>query len=280
MQNPKQIIPDTIIMDFFESQVATDKEYQSHKIYSLLNSLIDFYNAVYVFGPDFITNGIVKGVLNIDKVVCASLSGTLDSMRVVLKEGRINDAYALMRKYNDGIIVVLYINIYIKQNCSIEKFIVDDMQQWVDNKRKLPSSEKMMKVIRNYKPLEDLEQLFDFDDLYLKIRRLANGNTHYNKLYYLWLNNNMIYNSNRIKELDVLYYYTLQLFIFHFAYMYSLNPHYMMSSDYVDALDLGFQPEEGSQYWVAGYVSNVFEKYILTRPEIAEYMRTHSGMNL
>ena len=90
----------------------------------------------------------------------------------------------------------------------------------------------------------------------------------------------MIYNSNRIKELDVLYYYTLQLFIFHFAYMYSLNPHYMMSSDYVDALDLGFQPEEGSQYWVAGYVSNVFEKYILTRPEIAEYMRTHSGMNL
>ena len=54
----------------------------------------------------------------------------------------------------------------------------------------------------------------------------------------------------------------------------------MMSSDYVDALDLGFQPEEGSQYWVAGYVSNVFEKYILTRPEIAEYMRKHSGMNL
>lgn len=280
MQNPKQIIPDTIIMDLFESQVATDKEYQSHKIYSLLNSLIDFYNAVYVFGPDFITNGIVKGVLNIDKVVCASLSGTLDSMRVVLKEGRINDAYALMRKYYDGIIVVLYINIYIKQNFSIEKFIVDDMQQWVDNKRKLPSSEKMMKVIRNYKPLEDLELLFDFDDLYLKIRRLANGNTHYNKLYYLWLNNNMIYNSNRIKELDVLYYYTLQLFVFHFAYMYSLNPHYMMSSDYVDALDLGFQPEEGSQYWVAGYVSDVFEKYILTRPEIAEYMRKHSGMNL
>lgn len=280
MQNPKQIIPDTIIMDLFESQVATDKVYQSHKIYSLLNSLIDFYNAVYVFGPDFITNGIVKGVLNIDKVVCASLSGTLDSMRVILKEGRINDAYALMRKYNDGIIVVLYINIYIKQNCSIEKYIVDDMQQWVDNKRKLPSSEKMMKVIRNYKPLEDLEQLFDFDNLYLKIRRLANGNTHYNKLYYLWLNNAMIYNSSRIKELDVLYYYTLQLFIFHFAYMYSLNPHYMMSSDYVDALDLGFQPEEGSQYWVAGYVSDVFEKYITTRPEVAEYMRKHSGMNL
>ena len=54
----------------------------------------------------------------------------------------------------------------------------------------------------------------------------------------------------------------------------------MMSSDYVDALDLGFQPEEGSQYWVAGYVSDVFEKYIVTRPEIAEYMRKHSGMNL
>jgi hypothetical protein len=62
--------------------------------------------------------------------------------------------------------------------------------------------------------------------------------------------------------------------------MYSLNPHYMMSNDYVDALDLGCQPEEGSQYWVAGYVSDVFEKYITTCPKVAEYMRKHTGMNL
>lgn len=67
----------------------------------------------------------------------------------------------------------------------------------------------------------------------------------------------------------------------HFSYMYSINPHYMMSSDYVDALDLNQQPEEGSQYWVAPYVKEVFEKYIvIKRPDIAEYMKNNSEMKL
>lgn len=91
----------------------------------------------------------------------------------------------------------------------------------------------------------------------------------------------MIYNPNRIKELDNLYACILHLFIFHFAYMYSLNPQYMMASDYVDALDLGLEPEDGSQYWVESYVTNVFEKFIVAkRPDIADYMRSHTEMNL
>ena len=144
-----------------------------------------------------------------------------------------------------------------------------------------PVRKKMLNAIRKHEPLKDLEKLFDFDGLYHRIRRLTNGNTHYNKLYYLWLNNNMIYNPNRVKELNNLYSCILHLFILHFAYMYSLNPHYMMSSDYVDALDCNMEPEEDSQYWVATYVTEVFEKYIVTkRPDIADYMRNHSEMKL
>jgi hypothetical protein len=270
-----------IIMELFDNKVLKDKEYQSHKVFPLLDSLIEFYNAVYMMGPNFITNGIMSGLLNIDNVVCGSLAGTLDSIRIVLKEGRINDAYALLRKYHDGIIAVIYVNVYIAENYSLNNIVVEKIQDWVNNKQKLPSTEKMMKVIRKHKPLEDLEKLFDFDGLYHRIRRLTNGNTHYNKLYFMWLNNNMIYNSNRIKELNNIYSCTLHLFIFHFSYMYSLNPHYMMSSDYIDALDLDQQPEELSQYWVAPYVKEVFEKYIVRKqPTIAEYLRTHLEMEL
>ncbi|MBO4587483.1 MAG: hypothetical protein J5711_01090 [Bacteroidales bacterium] len=268
-------------MELFESQVAHNKEYQSHKIFPLLDSLVEFYSVVYMLGPDFLTHGVLSGLLNIDKVVCSSLSGTLDSVRVVLKEGRLNDAYALLRKYYDGIIIAIYVNVYIAENYSLDNFIVEKIQNWVKNKQKLPSSEKMLKAIRNHKPLEDLEKLFDFDGLYYRIRRLTNGNTHYNKLYYLWLNNNMVHNPRRLKELDNIYACTLHLFILHFAYMYSLNPHYMMSTDYVDALDVGAQPEEGSQYWVAPYVKEVFDKYVVTiRPDVAEYMRNHTEMEL
>ena len=268
-------------MELFENKVLKDKDYQSHKVFTLLDSLIEFYNAVYMMGPNFITNGIMSGLLNIDHVVCGSLAGTLDSIRIVLKEGRINDSYALLRKYHDGIITVTYINVYIAENYSLDNLVLEKIQDWVNNKQKLPSTEKMMNVIRKHKPLEDLEKLFDFDGLYHKLRRLTNGITHYNKLYYMWLNNNMIYNPNRIKELNNIYSCTLHLFIFHFSYMYSLNPHYMMSSDYIDALDLNQQPEEGSQYWVAPYVKEVFEKYIVAKqPVIAEYLRIHLGMEL
>lgn len=268
-------------MPLFESQVKNDKEYIGHKVFAILDSLIEFYNCVYMVGPDFITKGVMSGLMNIDHVVCASLAGTLDSIRLVLSEGRINDAYALVRKYHDGIIAGIYVNVYLEENYSLDNFIVEKIQNWVKNKEKLPSSETMLKTIRGHQPLQELEKLFDWDGLYYRIRRLSNGNTHYNKLYYMWLNNNMIYNPKRVKELDNIYSCVLHLFILHFAYMYSLNPQYMMSSDYVDALDVGMEPEEGSQYWVASYVSKVYEEIVKSkRPDIAEYMRTHTEMEL
>ena len=81
-------------MELFESQVKNDTEYQSHKVFPILDSLVEFYNCVYMLGPDFTTNGVLSGLFNVDRVVCGSLAGTLDSVRVVLREGRINDAYA------------------------------------------------------------------------------------------------------------------------------------------------------------------------------------------
>ena len=269
------------IMAPFESQVQNDKAYQEHRVFPLLDTLIEFYNSVYMVGPDFITKGVVSGLLNIDHVVCASLAGTLDSVKVVLFAGRINDAYALVRKYHDGIIAGTYVNVYLEEKYSLDNFIVEKIQNWVKNKEKLPSSERMLKTIRDYQPLQELEKLFDWDGLYYRIRRLSNGNTHYNKLHYMWLNNNMIYNPKRVKELDNIYACVQHLFILHFAYMYSLNPHYMMSSDYVDSLDVGMEPEEGSQYWVAPYISKVFQEIVLAkRPDVAEYMRNHTEMEL
>lgn len=60
-----------------------------------------------------------------------------------------------------------------------------------------------------------------------------------------------------------------------------INSHYMMSSDYVDSLDVGMEPEEDSQYWAAPYVRKVFEEIVMSkRPDVAEYMRSHTEMEL
>lgn len=268
-------------MKFLKNAVEEDKEYQEHKVFNLLDDLIEFYGDTYASMPGFVTSGILAGVVNIDEIICGSLEGTLESIRAILKLGRINDAYALIRKYHDGIISVIYVNVYIAENQSLDSYVVQKINDWVHNKQKLPSSEKMLKTIRQYATLAELEKLFDFDGLYTRIRRLANGNTHYNKLYYLWLNNNIIHNPKRILELDNIYSCIRHLFVFHFVYMYSLNPYYMTSSDYIDALDLGMQPEEDSQYWVAPYIKDVFYKIVLpTRPDIAQYLKDNTYMHL
>lgn len=268
-------------MDFLKNAVEKDREYQEHKVFPLLDNLIDFYGNTYVLMPGFITSGIISDIVNIDEVICGSLEGTLESIRAVLRLGRINDAYSLIRKYHDGIISVIYVNVYIAENRSIDNYVVKKINDWVNNRQKLPNSEKMLKTIRQYVPLTELEKLFDFDGLYMRIRRLANGNTHYNKLYYLWLNNNVIHNPERVHELDNIYYCLKHLFVFHFAYMYSLNPHYMTSSDYIDAMELGLQPDDDAQYWVAPYIKYVFDKVVVpVRPEVAQYLRDTTLMQL
>ena len=55
----------------------------------------------------------------------------------------------------------------------------------------------------------------------------------------------------------------------------------MMSSDYIDALDCGMQPEEDSQYWVAPFVQEMFDQVFRpNRPDLYQAIKEASGMQL
>jgi hypothetical protein len=67
------------------------------------------------------------------------------------------------------------------------------------------------------------------------------------------------------------------LFILHISYLFYLNDHYMMSSDYVDYLDMGMQPVEGSQYYVAPFIQEIFDELLKrNRPDIAKVIKKTS----
>lgn len=68
------------------------------------------------------------------------------------------------------------------------------------------------------------------------------------------INDNQIYDENRMKLLDLLSSDLKDLFIMHFIYMFTLNPHFLMSGEHVDYLEMGQTPPEDSQYWVASYI--------------------------
>ncbi len=95
------------------------------------------------------------------------------------------------------------------------------------------------------------------------------------------LNDNEIHNPQRIKYLDAFSFDIESLFIQHFAYIFYLNDHYFMSSDYTDSLDLGLTPEENSQYWVAPFTQEIFDEIIkLKRPDIAKEIKKNTEMKL
>lgn len=257
------------------------KEYMEHEVFSTLKDLMEFYNALSFNVMRFVTPGITPRIFNIDTYVYSSIAGTLDSIDLVLEKGRINDAFALLRKYHDAIIMDIYKAIYLKKHHSLKNWIVKDIDDWANGKGHLPWYEGMMKDIRSWKILEKLHAYFDFDGHFAKIRKKCNNHNHYNSFQYMIMNDNEVLNQHRVVVLDQLSIYMKDIFTLHFAYTISLNAPYIMDSDYVDALDCGLIPEKDSQYRVVPFAQTIFDKYIKSRwAELAEYLKDSCGMQL
>src|SRR5258705_9026772 len=102
----------------------------------------------------------------------------------------------------------------------------------------------MSGYIRKSENLADVNALLYKDNIYKEIRDRCNDYTHYNFYHNLLLNDNEIYLKNRFGLLNRFSKDLENLFILHLTYLFYLKDHYMMSSDYMDSMDLGLIPEE------------------------------------
>lgn len=260
--------------------MVKDKAYKEHVIFSDLDSYIGFYSSFALSIMGFATKG-TTAMVNMDTYVYSSIQGTVESIRLVLEKGRINDSYCLLRKYYDSVIINIYSNLYIEDNCSVEQFTVDQINNWLHGKEKLPEYRVMSQYIRNSKNLRGINACLYYDDRYKRTRGRCNDHTHYNYFLHVMMNDNEVYLKNRLTVLDNLAEDLRDMFILHMSYIFSLHPHYMMSSDYIDHLDCGMQPPENSQYWVAPFIQKVFDEVIKkNRPDIASYITENTSMHL
>ncbi|HDK26942.1 MAG TPA: hypothetical protein ENG48_07640 [Candidatus Atribacteria bacterium] len=256
------------------------KEYLEHKVFGELKIYSDFYSSLSFSIMGFISQG-TKAILNLDTYTYSSIKGTINSINEILSKGRINDAYALIRKYYDSTFINIYSNLYLQDHFSIDNFIVKKIDNWRKGTETIPEFRIISRYIKESPKLEPISKLLKKDDRYKKIRDRCNDNTHYNFYYNMMLNDSEIFNPQRIKYLDAISFDMESLFIQHFAYIFYLNDHYFMSSDYIDSLDVGMTPEKGSQYWVASFIQEIFDKIIkLKRPDIAKEIKKNTEMKL
>jgi len=263
-----------------ESMMVETKEYKKHPVFSELEYYANFYESLSLSVFGFCTTGTTS-ICNIDSYVFSSIRGTLESIRLILKNGRINDAYALLRKYYDSVIINIYSNLYLEDNISIENFIVEKINNWLKGKDQLPEYRVMSNYIRKSEKIAEINNLLYSTDRYKKIRSRCNDHTHYNFFFNVLLNDNEIHLENRLKVLDTFSIDIRDVFILHLAHLFFLKDHYMTSSDYVDALECGMKPVVDSQYWVAPFVQAVFDDILSKqRPDIANAIKQYSSMQL
>lgn len=267
-------------LENIECNVNLGKDYLEHEVFMLLDEIKEFYEylsfSVFQFGKFGI-----YGVGNIDSYMFSSIKGTIESINVILKNGRLSDSYSLLRRFHDCAMINVYSTLFLEDNFAIEKFAVKQIDDWIKGNEKIPSFKKMNKYIGKSVKLENMYALLSKEDRYIKIRERCNDGAHYNFYKNVLLNCSDIRIDNRHKYLDVLKYDIEQLFIFHLSYLFFQNEHYMSSSDYIDCLEMGMEPEIGSQYWVSNIVQETFDKYIkIKRPDIANLILANTSMKL
>ena len=222
-----------------------DPSYHSHPLFAALDRYTEFYEQLSMSIMGFVTMG-TGAFINIDTYLYQSIGGTLNSIRVILAEGRVNGAYALVRKYFDSVTLSLYVGLYLNDRHHQGTMAVTQVKDWLRGTKSLPEYKVMKAYVARAARLEPvIGMLLKGDDRYKGIRDRSNGHMHYHDFQSMLLNDRDVY-VDRLPVLDQIESDVADLFVLHFACVFFMNGHYMMSSDYVDYLECGMTPEADS----------------------------------
>lgn len=252
-------------------------DYESHPIFSQLRKYIEFYDSLsfLVFGR--LTPGV--SYMGFDTYLLSSIQSTLESIELLLKAKKINDAYALLRKYYDATNLSIYVHLYLEENHSPTQWKVKEIDDWLIGKAKLPDGNSI------YKYLNKSRSLTPIRDILLLKKYPANREKWNDHMHYNYYPNMMINNSEVLLErrgyLDAFATDLYQVFVRHISYLFLIKEGYMMSTDYVDCMDAGMIPPEGIQYEVAPFVQEMFNDVFLPKDvELYNEIKKNTSMRL
>jgi len=260
------------------------KEYREHIIFKNLDSIKDFYDFLSYSSFNFLPEGLPGTFPNIDTYIFSSIKGTIDSVCLLLNKAHINDAFAIVRKYFDEILLDIYFTVYRQEqkrkNPEIFLLTAERVKKWIEENFKMPKYGDVIKYFERSESYKSLFCFFDFEKRYRRIRDILDDNMHMNSYQWMITNDNEIHNQYRTRYLNLLDTCINDLFLFHFASCLYLNPQYCMASNYVDYLDLGQTPPEGSENWIANIAQETFNKIIKPHKELALYLKENVYLDI
>ncbi len=251
------------------------QKYLNNTVFETIDDVIEFYN--YLFdNDDTVTVMVAKGPLNYNYEIYLSMANTLESIKQLLKQGRMSDAFALIRKYNDAVILHTYTltcyekeeNSFFNENYSLYNNVINE---WVNGRKVLIEKKKEEDKEQAYRvAIEEWnKKLFgllvnnDAKSIYGYLRSIENDNVHYNNWNAFRINNpeirdfpislSLLNEANDAIKL---------VFTIHFSYLILTKSEAMYSYDYIYALEEGITPDANTRDCAASIISEMFEKYI------------------
>lgn len=214
-------------------------------------------------------------LINAGSIIFSAIKNRLKTLRFAVRNDFISDAYVLLRMIYEDIFTYIYLEVKIGDGRGDS-----DIKEWIHGKKKLHKldiNQLILFLTGNNNEIKTCFALLDVSGKYKDIKNYCNDYVHNNKLSNLILNaDNFDKNSAEHHERLSLYLDALKSLLF--VSICILKPHYASSSDYIDHLELGLSPPDGSQYWVAPFMQEEFDKLHSSNKKLAELIRSASYM--
>jgi broad-specificity NMP kinase len=211
--------------------------------------------------------------------ILMSVEQTLGSLEACCRLGNFSDAHILLRKCRDDLFFYLYIAVASKNQTLAGDTASGNIEKWSNNELDNLHIGEVLKAIGRSKDLAEAVKKYKLQEAFNKIGETLNGFTHakgmkfYNKPY-------PHYGDDELQEVCKSIADTLAYLVTVFIFLSALcNPLSIMSTDYVDSLELGQAPPQGSQYWVAPFISEFLEeKKQLLDKNCIDFLQSETGM--
>lgn len=206
-----------------------------------------------------------------------SVCRTIETIDFCCYRNAYSDAYTLIRKFRDDLMQYLYLLNVIQNehNLDNEGIEILAVEKWISNL--LEKEENGFERSRFFgnakykqninKSNEKCKSIFEnfFEGKWFDIDRKLNNYVHANGIRFI--NDNYIYQSekeNKDRELLDTIQNITDIFL---SLLSLLDSTKVRSSDYIDAIEMNLEPQEGSQYWVCpiilNYMNSRFHKELL-----------------
>lgn len=196
-----------------------------------------------------------------------SCNRTLWSLDESVRLGNFSDALMLVRKYRDDMLFYVYCSLNYEEYLSSivstangDKTKIKPLIDWMNNKRKDKSINIFSQISCNPR-FRGMIQKFAIDKRYTEYNKKLNSFTHTNGIEYI--NYDSVFyrrHTEALKTTCTLVKENIQFYTILFLSLIAiLHPNAISASDYIDCLEMGIEPEEGSQYWLAPFIEEYFK---------------------